>query len=57
MGALYAISANWLGSMYFLAVLAPAQGVEMPAALVLGYSIAFILVAAGPTLLFPEEYS
>ena len=56
-GALYAISANWLGAMYFLAVIAPAQGVEMPAALVLGYSIVFILVAAGPTLLFPYDYS
>ena len=56
-GALYAISANWLGSMYFLAVISPAQGVEMPAVMVLAYSIVFILVAAGPTLLFPEEYS
>ncbi|WP_415487296.1 hypothetical protein [Candidatus Hikarchaeum yamanae] len=56
-GALYAISANWLGAMYWLAVIMPAQGVEMPAALALGYSIVFILVAAGPTLLFPDEYS
>ena len=56
-GALYAIAANWIGSVYFLAVVAPAQGVEMPGTLVLSYSIAFILLAAGPTLLFPEEYS
>jgi len=56
-GALYAISANWIGSMYFLAGPAQEYGVQMPLVLILAYSVVFVLLAAGPTLLFPGEYS
>ena len=56
-GALYAISANFIGSVYFLAGVGPEYGVQIPLALILVYSVVFVIVAAGPTLLFPEEYS
>ena len=53
-GALIAIAANVVAGIYWVFIAAPG---DIPLEVVAIYMATFIVMVAGPTLLFPEEYS
>ncbi len=53
-GALIAIAANVVAGIYWVFIAAPG---DIPLEVVAIYMVTFIVMVAGPTLLFPEEYS